>query len=262
MAIYYLGCVLNPKLRQPCFIWGTGKHIHVSDMRGAVVARGEYASPGDRPNSLVCEATGYPRVHTPIGTFREGMGFGTALYTALVLGARQETLSPGTLTMNVAGEGVSSVSSLSRSLEGDKWWERALERGVAYSQPIFCQWPPLQVDIYPYHEEEEALGARPLVGYALAQEVGAGYSFPEELPQSLQDLNEDALMLFDLTHASVEVLEHLKRFYRAVGMSEVFQGLMQLREGRRPNACRFDLAAAQREAAQQLNLRAYAALED
>jgi hypothetical protein len=69
-------------------------------------------------------------VHTPSGVQEKGGGYGTALYTALCLGAWQTWNDRVVISMRKKKDGISSAED-DRSTEASRWWKAAVDRGLA-----------------------------------------------------------------------------------------------------------------------------------
>jgi hypothetical protein len=136
----FLGVVVNPKTHQPIYVvreGGTNLTVQIWWRRprysggssyweygsGYLNDSKEYAGPTD--------VTGLPRSHTPSGVVDKGGGFGTTLYTGLVLLATAH--SHGEIAVRGVigrGMGISSEEN-TRSTAASAWWEAANRRGLA-----------------------------------------------------------------------------------------------------------------------------------
>ena len=90
------------------------------------LGRGYYEEHRNEP----AEITKLPRSHTPDGVLIKGKGWGTALYTALTLGAHQVHQDVVEIEMWKSGEGICSWTD-NRSTEADRWWDAAVKIGLA-----------------------------------------------------------------------------------------------------------------------------------
>lgn len=133
----FLGAVVQPKTWEPIWVqrkphtYRTVNILTRGDYGVYVIAGEGYLDQGDDPeyNGPVL-VTGYPRCHTPAGVKMKGGGYGTCLYTGLVLLASaidDKEIWPD--KMRGSGEGISSADD-SRSSEASRWWRSALERGL------------------------------------------------------------------------------------------------------------------------------------
>lgn len=140
----FLGVVVNPKTKAPVFVVKRAHTERTIDIFAAVpeFERGAlytYKEVGqaylneDIDYAGPTEVTGYPRSHTPSGVTEHGAGYGTALYTGLVLLATAdfdgEVKLPG---LRGHGAGICSTpSDGTRSKAADAWWQAAVRRGLA-----------------------------------------------------------------------------------------------------------------------------------
>ena len=128
-----LGLVANPKTHEPALVVTDGEYVSIRSLSESAplrrLGRGYYEEQYNDPEEL----TGYPRSHTPDGVVIKGKGWGTALYTALALGAHQETNDLVKIKMRGSGDGISSWTD-NRSNEADKWWASALDPGMTSGQ--------------------------------------------------------------------------------------------------------------------------------
>jgi len=127
----FLGIVVQPKTKRPIYIVREAQQARTVQIVEADPS-GKYAILGegylDRPGSdyaFTAEISGYPRAHTPEGVTERGGGYGTCLYTGLILLACAEFRG----LLNVpslagSGEGISSETS-GRSSSADAWWAAA-----------------------------------------------------------------------------------------------------------------------------------------
>jgi len=128
-----LGVVANPKTHEPALVVTDGEYVSLRGLGASDplrrLGRGYYEEQYNEPEEL----TGYPRSHTPDGVVIKGKGWGTALYTALALGAHQETNDLVKIKMRGSGDGISSWTN-NRSAEADTWWAAAVKMGLAQSE--------------------------------------------------------------------------------------------------------------------------------
>lgn len=139
----FIGVVVNPKTKAPIYVvrranyersidiiaatpGDGGKHIYSNVAEGYLNEDIDFAGP--------TEVSGYPRSHTPQAMARDlrGGGYGTALYTGLVLLATAayegEISLPG---LRGNARGISSTGSDgTRSASANAWWNAALDRGL------------------------------------------------------------------------------------------------------------------------------------
>lgn len=137
----FLGVAVNPKTWEPVFVWrprGASRRIQIFHYkhdgiawRYARMGAGYLESESGKQYLSATELTGYPRAHTPNGVRVEGMGYGTCLYTALVM--LTAAASENDLKIDdCAGSGRAICSSAgTRSDEADRWWHAALRRGLS-----------------------------------------------------------------------------------------------------------------------------------
>jgi len=139
----FLGVVVQPKTKAPIYVTRRSGSQMTVDIIGlanmqqedaparAYVALGDGYLNDDREYAGPTDVTGLPRSHTPRGVSARGGGYGTCLYTGLVLlaSAQEEgkLFVPGIIG---SGAGISSESS-TRSDSATRWWRAALARGIA-----------------------------------------------------------------------------------------------------------------------------------
>lgn len=140
-SVVFLGVVVQPKTKQPVFVQRrafTARTVDILSIEaGGYVHSGDgylEDKEGDYDYLRPTEVTGLPRSHTPSGVKKQGGGFGTCLYTGLVLlaDARARNLLnvPGT-----AGHGAGICSEEhTRSDAATRWWRAALERGLTHQE--------------------------------------------------------------------------------------------------------------------------------
>lgn len=91
-------------------------------------AGGGYFNVSDDPDYMRSQdITGYPRVHTGTGAIKEGIGSGTALYTALCQGAHLDYTDEVKFATQVEGDGISSMPG-HRSEKAERWWKNARQK--------------------------------------------------------------------------------------------------------------------------------------
>jgi hypothetical protein len=150
-----LGVVINPKLKVPVLVVAEGGHIHIRAFP-TVGEDGEEQDWEDMGEGYYGEdsgssITGLPRSHTPNRSRRRalrpnsvsviGQGYGTSLYTSLVLGAHQnyEAREEGESNRYViskygpTGDGISSMEG-TRSKSAEDWWSAARRRYLVSSE--------------------------------------------------------------------------------------------------------------------------------
>jgi len=128
-----VGIVVNPKTCEPLISFTDGDYqsirsLHVDTLLEKV-GRG-FHSTGHESASV---ATGYPRVHTPEGVTEKGGGYGTALYTALCLGAHLVDEDLIEISMSTKGGGICSAEE-DRSHAASHWWNASRRRGLTKEQ--------------------------------------------------------------------------------------------------------------------------------
>lgn len=127
-----IGIVVNPKLKSPVLVVWDGGEIEIWNLQrdGGRIGLGSYED-SDPTYLRAAYVTGFPRVHTPSGVRPRGKGYGTSLYTALCLGAHQNSehvLNLG--TDQFEGDGISSDAE-TRSPAASAWWDQAKKLGLA-----------------------------------------------------------------------------------------------------------------------------------
>ncbi len=136
----FLGVVVQPKTKEPVFVQRTPFRDRTVDILAIdgkgylVVGVGYLEERGATEYLRATEITGYPRAHTPNGVIRErhGQGYGTCLYTGLVmLAAAADRKQLEVLDMAGRGAGICSESE-SRSDDADRWWNAAYERDLTH----------------------------------------------------------------------------------------------------------------------------------
>lgn len=125
-----IGLVANPKTHEPALVVTDGTFVSLRGLKAAEplqrLGRGYYEEHSNEPSQV----TGLPRSHTPDGVLIKGKGWGTALYTALTLGAHQCSEDLVEIEMYKPGDGICSWTD-NRSVEADKWWDAAVKLGLA-----------------------------------------------------------------------------------------------------------------------------------
>lgn len=125
-----LGIVVNPKTKEPLLACTDGEYVSIRSLKEERLldrmGLGYHSTGFER----AAEVTGYPRVHTPDGVKERGGGYGTALYTALVLGSYQAYDDTVEISMTIKAQGISSAED-DRSTAADRWWDAAVQRGLA-----------------------------------------------------------------------------------------------------------------------------------
>jgi len=125
----FLGIVVNPKTKQPLYVVKRSGTWRTVDLY--VATEGSYDPVGDGylnedgswagPTRL----TGLPRSHTPSGVKVKGGGYGTALYTGLVLLASSDAERlydiGGNRSVIGRGHGICSDDN-GRSEAASAWW--------------------------------------------------------------------------------------------------------------------------------------------
>lgn len=148
----FLGVVVNPKTKAPVYVVRrehTEMTVDIWSVRQPTVdelalAAGKpippmYGQHGagylneDPDYAAPTTVSGYPRSHTPVGVEIKGGGYGTCLYTGLVLLATARFNGEIVLPRTVRGDaaGISSTGSDgTRSAAADAWWSAAYQRGL------------------------------------------------------------------------------------------------------------------------------------
>lgn len=125
-----IGIVCNPKTHEPALVVTDGEYVSLRSLQAGDslrrLGRGYYEESRNEPSEL----TKLPRSHTPDGVVVKGMGWGTALYTALCLGAHLTDEDLVEISMWKPGDGICSWTD-NRSAEADRWWSAALKIGLA-----------------------------------------------------------------------------------------------------------------------------------
>jgi len=143
----FLGCVVNPKTLEPVWVMRRSASYRTVSLlyRGQYhlyTSVGEgYLDGGDMgaEYTIPVDITGFPRSHTPDGVKVQGAGFGTCLYTGLVLLAsaiQDDELQPQArhaAVMPGRGYGICSDEE-SRSMAATRWWRQALHLGLTQQE--------------------------------------------------------------------------------------------------------------------------------
>ena len=132
----FLGIVVNPKSAKPVFVQREDAtqatiQIFTADGYGDYRYMGTgYLDSGDDESryAVGCHATNIPRCHTPDGVQETGTGYGTTLYTGLVLLAKAKRTVQGMFCGSEA-----SIHSIpgNRSNFAERWWRSAKKNGLA-----------------------------------------------------------------------------------------------------------------------------------
>ncbi len=128
-----IGLVANPKTHEPALVVTDGEYVSLRGLKATSplqrLGRGYYEEHSNEPSQI----TGLPRSHTPDGVLIKGKGWGTALYSALALGAHQCDEDLVEIAMFKSGDGICSWTA-DRSAEADRWWAAAVKSGLADQQ--------------------------------------------------------------------------------------------------------------------------------
>lgn len=131
-----LGIVANPKTKEPLIVLTDGDYVSIRSLSAkselVKIGTGYYESSRNEYNKPA-EFTGFPRAHTPDGVTVKGKGYGTALYTALALGAALTDDGDVEIDMYQKGQGISSWTE-NRSTEADHWWNAAKKTGLTATE--------------------------------------------------------------------------------------------------------------------------------
>ncbi len=142
----FLGAVVQPKTKSPVWVQRkahTFRTVNVlvpgASSNGIYVIEGEgYLDGGDMGAEYLnaTKVSGFPRAHTPEGVRSEGRGFGTCLYTGLVLLAtaiEDDEIYPGVVRFPGSGYGICSDEDTRKRAASD-WWEAAVNRDLAQQE--------------------------------------------------------------------------------------------------------------------------------
>jgi hypothetical protein len=139
--------VVNPKTGEPFFCVSDivdkrpVRDFDIRDFNGGLQGSGYFETSKDDSYYASAKATGYPRVHTPQGVRKQGVGNGTCLYVAgaCAVTVRHDreydnlSLSEWNLNTGVSFDerrtGVSSTQE--RSAKASTWWSKAIKAGLA-----------------------------------------------------------------------------------------------------------------------------------
>lgn len=125
-----IGIVANPKTCEPALVVTDGTDVGIRSLRRDLlleqIGRGYYEESSNEPS----RATGLPRSHTPSGVTIKGQGWGTSLYTALVVGSEAADEDLVQIEMWKTGGGICSWTD-DRSAEADRWWAQAVRLRLA-----------------------------------------------------------------------------------------------------------------------------------
>lgn len=125
-----IGVVCNPRTHEPLLVVTDGTYVSLRSLKqvdlGRRLGRGYYEDRSNNPSNI----TGLPRSHTPDGVAIKGKGYGTALYSALALGAHLALEHWVKIDMYEEGDGICSWTD-DRSSEADTWWSQAVKKGLA-----------------------------------------------------------------------------------------------------------------------------------
>lgn len=124
-----LGLIINPKTKEPVLATTDGEYVSIRSLRQESLLQKlgyGYLASGQEDAAA---ATGYPRVHTPAGVAVKGMGYGTALYSAICDAAHLQFRDRVDVSSHEPGDGICSDTN-DRSREADRWWAAALKQGL------------------------------------------------------------------------------------------------------------------------------------
>ncbi len=124
-----LGLIVNPKTKEPVLATTDGHHVGIRSLRQESLLKKLGTGYLSDSNEDAIQATGYPRVHTPDGVTVSGMGYGTALYSAICDGALLRAKNLVEISGRGRGEGICSDTN-DRSGYADRWWAAALKQGL------------------------------------------------------------------------------------------------------------------------------------
>jgi len=170
-----IGIVANPKLKRPLLVEAIAQEVNVYRLgyenTEVISTRKESAEQkpwkraGNGYYDVDNEATrlsGFLRVHTPTGVVPRGAGYGTALYTGLLVGAVIDDfiadVDPTMSEMNhLPGGSWPGISSKpgTRSKDAEDWWEASIHRGLASRECAEVEEDPdepedcSEIDLYP-----------------------------------------------------------------------------------------------------------------
>lgn len=132
------GIVVNPKTAELLFATVDGSEVFISTSKNVDMGQGHFDNDEsydvDR-GAFSTMATGFPRIHTPMGVGERGGGYGTALYSSLCLASHVDWIGAVDvpyLPVNGIYDGISSMPD-TRSPLADAWWNAAMMRhNLAY----------------------------------------------------------------------------------------------------------------------------------
>lgn len=123
------GILVNPRLMLPVLAVTDGEGVSIRSLLAEDTLRKIGSGYHSDRREQCSTFTDLPRVHTPRGVNPEGAGYGTALYSALCLGAHLTYEEEVAIKMKVRGDGVCS-DTRDRSNDADAWWSAANKRGL------------------------------------------------------------------------------------------------------------------------------------
>jgi hypothetical protein len=119
-----LGIIANPKTKEPLLVMTDGDYVSIRSLAAkselVKIGVGYYEGSSNEPAAF----TSFPRSHTPDGVTVQGKGYGTALYTALALGAALTDDGDVKIDMYQEGQGICSWTD-NRTGAADRWWGSA-----------------------------------------------------------------------------------------------------------------------------------------
>jgi len=125
-----LGLIINPKTKEPVLATTDGSYVGIRSLRQDSLLKKLGTGYLSDNNEDATKATGYPRVHTPDGVTVSGMGYGTALYSAICDGAHLDFKNQ--VKISKYGRGGNGICSDTKDRSGaaDRWWAMALKVGL------------------------------------------------------------------------------------------------------------------------------------
>jgi hypothetical protein len=124
-----LGLIINPKTKEPVLATTDGHYVGIRSLRQESLLKKLGTGYLSDSNEDATKATGYPRVHTPDGVTVGGMGYGTALYSAICDGAHLRYRDLVEISARGDGDGICSDTK-DRSGSADRWWAAARRQGL------------------------------------------------------------------------------------------------------------------------------------